>query len=145
VSRRVVKSPRSDSPKFCFRDFCSIINTPIKKKTQHKTPWHPLFSSTCLQSQNFIKNTGHFRRRKGQLWDQISPVLFKFVSAYIYSFERFFCQLFNDVFEIWIQILVFEIRAKMQKKQGKKLWILWAEKKKCPNMSFNYPSFKKKI
>jgi hypothetical protein len=38
VENRVVKSPKSDSSKFCFWTFHPTVNTPTKKKSQHKTP-----------------------------------------------------------------------------------------------------------
>jgi hypothetical protein len=53
------------------------------------------FSGTCLQ--NFVEFDILFSLQHSQLWKQISRVLFRFCSAYIYSFERFFSQLSNDV------------------------------------------------
>jgi hypothetical protein len=53
--------------------------------------------SAGFQSQNLGENIRFPWLRKGQLWNQISRVLFEFCSAYIYSFERFFSQLFNGV------------------------------------------------
>jgi hypothetical protein len=48
-------------------------------------------------------------RGKGQLWKPISRVLLVFCSAYIYSFEWFFSQHFNDVLANLIRFVVFEI------------------------------------
>jgi hypothetical protein len=50
-----------------------------------------------LQSENFGESVSLFWLWKCQLWMLISRVLLGFCSAYIYSFERFFSQLFNGV------------------------------------------------
>ncbi len=75
----------------------------------------PQFSGTCLPSQNFGEKLGRFRLRNCQLLRQISRVLFGFCSAYIYSFERFFSQLFNGIHDYFVTFTIFEIEEKMQK------------------------------
>jgi hypothetical protein len=62
---------------------------------------------TGLQSQDFAEFAIRFSLRKGQLWNQISQVLLGFCSAYLYSIERFFSQLFNDAFNNFINFIVF--------------------------------------
>jgi hypothetical protein len=47
------------------------------------------FSGTCPQSENFGESVSLLWLRDGQLWKQISRVLFGLCSAYIYSLERF--------------------------------------------------------
>jgi hypothetical protein len=101
VGNRVVKSPRSDSSKLCFWTFFLIINTPTKKMPKYWTLGYLRFPSLGLQSESFVEFAIRFSLRKGQLWNQISRLLLGFCSAYIYSFERFFCQLFNGVLGIW--------------------------------------------
>ncbi len=68
-------------------------------------------SGICLQSQNFVEFDILFSLRKGQLWTPISRLLLGFRWAYIYSFERFFSQLFNGVLKnfdtfLFIQLLI---------------------------------------
>jgi hypothetical protein len=40
-------------------------------------------------------------------------------SAYIYSFERIFCQLFSGVYENFKKFVIFELEVKMHKKSEK--------------------------
>jgi hypothetical protein len=65
------------------------------------------FPGTGLQSEDFVEFAIRFSLRKGRLWNQISQVLLGFCSAYIYPIERFFSQLFNDVFNNFISFIVF--------------------------------------
>ncbi len=65
------------------------------------------FFGTCPQSQNIGGTPNLLWLRHGQLWNQISRLLFRFCSAYIYSFERFFGQLSNDVFDNFVNFIVF--------------------------------------
>jgi len=74
------------------------------------------FSGTDLQIVNFEEKVGLLWLREGQFLNQISRVLFGFCSAYIYSFERFFCQLFNNMFDKFVGFVVFELEAKIQGK-----------------------------
>jgi hypothetical protein len=113
VSRRVVINPESDSSKFCFWVFCWIVNTPTKKTPKYWTPGYPRFPSMGLQSQNFGENVIFFWLWNGQLWKLISRVLFGFCSAYIYTFERFFSQLFNGVYDIFVSFAVFRLQEKI--------------------------------
>jgi hypothetical protein len=71
------------------------------RKNQNMKPLVTLHSlGEGFQSQNLGENVCFLWLRKGQLWNQISQVLFGFCSAYIYSDERFFSQLFNGVLGI---------------------------------------------
>jgi hypothetical protein len=96
VENRMVKTPRRDSSKSCFLIFYWIDHTPTRE-----IPWNPWndahsetaccsqFSSTGLQSQNFKEIVYLFCLRHGQLWKQISRVLFGFCSTYIFNRKVF--------------------------------------------------------
>jgi hypothetical protein len=116
VGRRVVINPGSDSFKSCFWVFCLIVNAPTKKTPKYKTPGCLRFPSMGLQSQNLVEIVSRFCQRSGQLWKLISQVLLEFSSAYIYSFERFFSQLFNDVYDSFVSVVVFRLQEKMYKR-----------------------------
>ncbi len=78
VGNRVEKIPGGDSSKFSFSFFCLTVNTPTKKKPQHKTPCCSLvFLYRPAKSKHWgIVNL--FWLRHGQLWKQISRLLFGF-------------------------------------------------------------------
>jgi hypothetical protein len=100
VGNRVARIPKCEFFKFYFRVFSSIVNTPLRKNHIIKPLVTCQFSGTCLQSQKFVESVNRFCQQSGQLWKLISLVLFGFRSSYIYSFERVFSQLFNDVYGI---------------------------------------------
>jgi hypothetical protein len=66
-----------------------------------------------LQTQNFVEIVSRFCQQSGQLWTRISPDWFGFCSAYIHSFERFFGQLFNDAYNIFVSFAFFSLQEKM--------------------------------
>jgi hypothetical protein len=73
---------KSDSSKSCFWVFYSITNTPNKKTPKYKIPGYPRFPDMGLQSQIFVEIVRRFCQQSGQLWKQISWVLFGFRSAH---------------------------------------------------------------
>ncbi len=115
VGNREAKNPKSDSSKFCFRTFFRYSVPQLRKNHNMKPLVFPHFSPTGLQSQIFGGTPSLLWLRKGQLWKQISRVLFRFCSTYIYLFERFFSQLFNYVYIS--KTSVFRLEKKTQKKQ----------------------------
>jgi hypothetical protein len=82
-----------------FELFCRLSIRQLRKNHNRKPLVTCQFSGTCLQSQNFGGTSNLLWLLKGQLWSQISRVLLVICSAYIYSLERFFGQLFIDAFE----------------------------------------------
>jgi hypothetical protein len=73
------------------------------------------FSGTCLQNQKFVESVSLLWLRHGQLWKVISRVPFGFCLAYIYSFERFFSQLFNGIYDFFVTSAVIEFEEEMYK------------------------------
>jgi hypothetical protein len=65
---------------------CFIFLT--KKTPKYYTPDCPRFPNMGVQSQNFVEMVSRFCQQSGSF-----RILFS-----IYSFERFFSQLFNDVY-----------------------------------------------
>jgi hypothetical protein len=87
-------------PNLVFQLFIQQSIPQLRKSQNRKPLVVPHFFGTGLQSQNFREFDILFSLRKGQLWTPISRLLLGFCSAYIYSFERFFSQLFNNGLEI---------------------------------------------
>jgi hypothetical protein len=102
-------------PNHGFRFFIQQSIPQLRKSHTRKPLVTCHFPGTCFQSWNFIENLDLFSQQIGRLSSQISPVLLGFYSAYIYSFERFFDQLFNDVYENFKKFVLFELEVKMQK------------------------------
>jgi hypothetical protein len=94
VGNKVVISPGSDSSKFCFWTFFSIVNTPTKKKPHHKTPCYlpvPRYGSSMWCSWSFLAATW------STLGANISSSVRILFSMYI-LIRKVFSQLFSDVF-----------------------------------------------
>jgi hypothetical protein len=96
-------------PNHGFRFFIQKSIPQLRKSHTRKPFVTCHFPGTCLQSKNFGENLDLFSQQSGQLSSQKSPLLLGICSAYIYSFERFFSQVFNDVYDYFVSFQVFEL------------------------------------
>ncbi len=102
-------------PDFVFSFYIRQSIPQLRKSHTMKPLVTCQFSGACLQSQNFVENLALFWLLKGQLRKQISRILLGFCSAHIYSFERFFGQLFNGIYDYFVIFAVIELGEQMQK------------------------------
>jgi hypothetical protein len=96
-----------------FRSLGPIFEVWASVKITASPPLSTALPSMDVQCQNFVEIVSRFCQQSGQLWKLISRVLFGFCSAYLYSFERFFSQLFNDVYCFFISFAVFRLQKNM--------------------------------
>ncbi len=153
VGKWVVKSPRSDSSKSCFWIFGSIVNTPTKKNPYHEIPCYlPVFRYLPSKSKLRRKSCNFFGCGGVNFELQYLGFCSDFVTTYLYSFERFFGQLFSGVYYKYCQFSSFLVRGQNVKKTVKKSQksnISGLAKKSCTelqaenmlNVIFQGPSF----
>jgi hypothetical protein len=119
VSRRVVINPESDSSKFYFWIFHSIVNISTKKTPKYWTPGYSRFPSMGLQNQNFGENVIFFWLWNGLLWKLISRVLFGFFQ-HIYTCSKGFLVSFSMIYMIFLTVLQFSDYRRKYRKECEK-------------------------
>ncbi len=84
VGRMGEINPKSNSSKFCFRTFYSIVNTPTKKNFQHKTPCYlPVFRYLPSKSKLWRKRWSFPAAEGSTLEPNISDSVWIIYSIYI--------------------------------------------------------------
>jgi hypothetical protein len=84
VGRMGEINPKSNSSKFCFRTFYSIVNTPTKKNSQNKTPGYlPVFWYLPSKSKLWRKRWSFLAAEGSTLEPNISDSVWIIYSIYI--------------------------------------------------------------
>jgi hypothetical protein len=118
VGNRVDEIRKSDSSKFYFWNFYSIVNTSTKKKTTIRNPLLPAsFSVHAFKVKISEELLTCFCCGRVNFGSKYLGFLSDFVQHIYILVWKVFSQLFNDVHENFIKFVFFRILAEMLEKR----------------------------